>query len=128
MNAAGDLVEIDHPPGHRGVAAEVPERAGIRGRGVPGGEAGSGAGLELARRLGGAGAKKTGDTRGVAGWRKRDRTNQICEYAVGTRKRAVFFDVLLAHLGSSFIFPQRGSGPNFFQFARCVAKSGPEVM
>lgn len=65
---------------------------------------------------------------GATGRLRASRWGQICEYAVGTRKRAVFFDVLFAHFGSSFNFCQRGSGPNFFQFARCAARSGPEVM
>lgn len=53
---------------------------------------------------------------------------QIEEYGRGARNRAVFFDVASAYWGKSLIFIHRGSGPNFFQALRCVARSGPDVM
>ena len=58
----------------------------------------------------------------------RNRGRQIEEYGRGVRNRDVFFDVASAYCGKSRIFTHRGSGPNFFQALRCVARSGPDVM
>ena len=64
-------------------------------------------------------------------WRRRvggmGQVVQIAEYGRGARKRAVFFEVLFAYFGSSFILIQRGSGPNFFHAPRWLERSEPLV-